>query len=85
MSIESIITRHLIEHGMFPQDASAVIIAMKADSANKAMLERWQDDAANYPLQNMTIAWYSAKQHALAWIDANCPEAWYRPMFESNT
>jgi hypothetical protein len=81
MSIEKVITEKLINNGLFPDDAAKVVEAMKADPANEAMASRWNDDPEGYPPQIMALVWFSAKQHALEWIDANCPKAWYRAVF----
>ncbi len=80
-SIESVITAQLVNNGLFPAPAAAVMEAVKADPANEVMIGRWTDDVEGYPPQIMAAAWYSAKHYALVWIDANCPKACFRPIF----
>jgi hypothetical protein len=81
ITIESEIKDRLVDNGLFPDDADRVISAMKADEANEAMANRWNDSPEGYPPQIMAIAWLSARHHALSWIDANLPLAWYRSLF----
>ena len=81
MTIQNSIKNRLVDSGMFSDQADQVIQAMKDDEANGAMSSRWNDDESGYPVQIMALV-FSAKRHAIEWIDANCPMAWYRPMFE---
>lgn len=39
------------------------------------------DSEDGYPTQLFDILYYQARKIALAWIDANKPNAWYREMF----
>jgi len=66
---------------MNPPAADAVMEAVKSAPENEAMQGRWSDSAEGYPPAIFILAWMSAKEKALEWIDANCPKAWYRPMF----
>ena len=81
MTIEKRIKELLVNNGLSSNHADQVISAMKADDVNKAMLDRWDDDVDVYPQQIIVMAWVSARQHALEWIDANLPLAWFRPLF----
>ena len=42
---------------------------------------RWLDSTEGYPKCMLSLITVSAARAALDWIDANCPQAWYRPMF----
>ena len=81
MTIEDKIKEMLIEHGLFDNQAAEIIEAMKVDEINEPMEHRWTDKVDDYPPQMLTILWAGAKYQALEYIDANCPEAWFRPMF----
>jgi hypothetical protein len=81
MTIESKLTKMLIDRGMFPEQAAEVIAAVKADKANEEISIRFSDDEEGYPLQLMAAMWETTRQHALEWIDANLPRAWFRPLF----
>jgi hypothetical protein len=72
--------KELVANGMFESQADAVLSAVKADSDNKAM-DRWTDDIEGYPSSMLAVVWLMVSTTALAWIDANMPRAWYRPMF----
>ncbi len=56
-------------------------VAKNKDKANKAMANRWSDTADDYPAPLFTVLKMSVKHSALEYIDANCPEAWFRPIF----
>lgn len=82
MTFEEKLTQMLFERGMFKDQAAQVVDAVKADPANEAMAGRWSEEVDAYPDVILKLAWMSTLVHALAWIDANVPAAWYRPMFE---
>jgi len=69
--------------GIFENQADDVLVRVQADEAHEAMLDRWGEPADNYPEQLYLVLWIAVKDVALAWIDENCPRAWFRPMFES--
>jgi hypothetical protein len=81
MSIEEKIEQLLQQNGMFPDQAKAVMARVKDDEANSPMSDRWGDSADEYPPVIISLAWLSAKHHAIEWIDENLPKAWFRPMF----
>lgn len=81
MTIRQTITDRLISCGLMPDDAAKVMDDVIAAEENAPMQGRWDDEATGYPPSILSLAWFSAKQHALAWIDANCPQAWFRGMF----
>lgn len=81
MTIEERIKEWLYNHGMFEDQADAVVKAMKTDEANVAMVNRWGDDVEDYLDSLMVVLLVAAKHAALEYIDANCPRAWFRPMF----
>jgi len=81
MTIEDKLEEMLVEHGMWPEQAEAVMEIMKVDDIHESMIHRWGDDVEDYPQGLLLILWGSAKVKALEYIDANCPEAWFRPMF----
>jgi len=71
----------LVERGMFPLQAQAVMDAVIADPASEPMNGRWTDTSSGYPTSLLAVIWISVERHTLAWIDANLPLAWFRPMF----
>ena len=81
MTFEDKIKEMLVEHGMFENDAAAIVETMKADEVNEPMAHRWNDSVEDYPQSVLIILWASARATALEYIDANCPKAWFRPMF----
>lgn len=81
MSIEDTIVKRLEEHGLFNDQAKAVVESMKVAPGNEVMEGRWRDATSDYPPSILQMAWMSAKLHAVEWIDANCPAHWARGMF----
>lgn len=81
MTFKETAIQSMFERGMFREDAEQAFEILKADPANKAMTTRWNEDVSNYPAVLVNILSLSLNRAALAWIDANCPQAWYRPLF----
>lgn len=81
MTIQDAIKQYLVENGLFPYAADKVIEAVKADEGNECMATRWGDSTDDYPPIMIAAIMVTVKSHALAWIDANLPKAWFRPMF----
>lgn len=81
MTIEEKLVDMLYNHGLFKHQAVEIIERVKADEVNKSMMGRWQDQMDGYPSQLLAGLWLSVEDHALQWIDENCPQAWYRPIF----
>ncbi len=82
MTIKEKLVDMLHDGGMFREQATAVVERVIADPANESMAGRWNDTPEDYPPAILNLAWFSTKRHALAWIDENCPQAWFRGMFE---
>lgn len=83
MTVEEKLMGYLVERGMSPEGAGEVLEAFKAevktltpgdnvslgtdaDKCPRLLYDAWEDEI---------------NHHAVLWIDANCPHAWYRPMF----
>ena len=81
MTFKNYFTKKLEENGMFASDAAAVIDQTIASPEAESMQGRWDDDMAGYPQIMTNIVWMTVRLNALKWIDANAPEAWFRPMF----
>jgi len=81
MTIEEKVKEWLVGQGMFENQAAVVLEMMKADEANEAMAGRWADRIEGYHSGFFAIIAVSARDAALRYIDANCPHAWFRPMF----
>ncbi len=64
--------------------ALSVLDAIQADRRNEAMASRWRDQIDGYPPQIKALCLMIALQIGLEWIDANCPQAFYRPLFEED-
>lgn len=80
-TIRATITDRLQEHGLWPQEAEAVMSAVEAAPENESMKGRWGETPDAYPPMIMTLAWLSAKTKAVEWIDENKPQHFARGMF----
>lgn len=67
--------------GMWPEQAKAVVDMVESEIGD-AMKNRWHDQIEGYPRQLLAVLRLNINSTALRWIDANLPEAWYRPMFD---
>lgn len=82
MTFKERVIELLYKRGMFQDQAEEVLELAMADPANEAMKDRWNDHIEGYPPQTLTVLWFSVKRVALDYIIKNCPQAWFRPMFE---
>lgn len=80
-TIEQNLTRYLYTGGMFENDAKAIMADYKASDLAKAMKNRWNDPASEYPVPLMTTLVIGLNHIAVEWIDKNAPKHWARPMF----
>ena len=71
----------LTQHGLWPQEAEAVLAAAIAHPANEAMATRWDDDMEGYPPAIANVLRMSLSYSAVEWIDANKPQHFARMMF----
>lgn len=46
------------------------------------MNDHWKENIQNYPQNLQPMIWNSIKEFAYEWIKINCPETWFRPMFQ---
>lgn len=81
MTFQEAITKRLVDHGLFDTQAEKVMKALMESPASESMKGRWKDDIEGYPPQMMPVIWMGAKIEAIAFIDAECPKHWARPMF----
>jgi len=77
--------RELIDYGLSDHDAAGVIEQAKTDPTLASMEGRWCDREDSYPFELKPVLWLNLCSVALKWIDANCPAAWFRPLFDKET
>lgn len=73
----------LYNMGVFESDASAIMdlaIPMIAEMLPQYSIT-WDRPSTEYPDPFYTVVFITVKRAALQWIDANKPQAWFRPMF----
>jgi len=74
----------LTERGLSEDEAEAVIEKVVAAPETAAMQGRWDSHIEGYPPQVVNVLWVTVKTHALEYIEATCPLAWFKPMFEES-
>lgn len=70
-----------VERGMFEDQAEAVVDRAIEDKVNESMSHRWDDSIDAYPKTMLAVLTFAVRGAAVAWIEENCPQAWYKPMF----
>jgi hypothetical protein len=73
--------RYLVDRGMFENQAAQVFQSVKSDEVNAPMAKRWNDTIDGYPPVMLNVLALGLNRAATQWIDANLPNAWYRPVF----
>lgn len=81
MTIRELMIKNLDGNGMLPEQISAVMAAAMKPEAIPAMQGRWEDPVSEYLPSFPPVVWLHVRRIALAWIDANFPNAWFRAMF----
>jgi hypothetical protein len=79
MTLEERLTEKLIKMGLFENQAKEVLSLAKKEPALATI--KWGYGEDQYPAEMNGLIWLFVKKHGLEWIDANCPNAWFRGMF----
>ncbi len=82
MTIRKHFEKVLYEHGLFEDQASAIMDAAAADKLLEAMQDRWNDDVSGYEKPMFGVIFLSVKRVAAKWLADNFPNHWARGMFE---
>jgi len=82
MTILDFLKYRLIDNFVPPHGADEILKRVQEDPGNEGMRGRWTDHAEGNPPQLLSTLWLSTQKKALQWIDENCPQAFYRVMFE---
>jgi hypothetical protein len=72
----------LYNNGMFQDQAEQVLERVVTDDACTDFQGRWNDRVEDYPSLMVNLLWMAVKRVALAWINENCPQAWFKPLFD---
>lgn len=85
MTIGQKMIEMMTERGMSQELAERVFALAKKDESSSAMIDRWDDQASDYPEPVIRIAKVSVSIFTADWLEENQPLAWYRPLFELPT
>jgi len=84
MTFNEAMKNMMVENGMFPQQADSVLLLAKDHALLDTMKGRMDEQTDGYPPIMLPVVWVSMQAIALEWIEANLPNAWYKPMFQNN-
>ena len=79
MTFHELAHQYLTGNGMFDSGADKLLAAIERDEAD--MRDIWRKQTSAFPTEFAAVFLLRLKRFALLWIEANEPEAWYRPMF----
>jgi hypothetical protein len=82
MTLKQTVLDYFESNGMSEQQSAAVFDALRTDPNQSSMLTRWNDPTSDYPPVMVQIVTLAARFHAARWIEDNCPEAWFRTVFD---
>jgi hypothetical protein len=75
--------KHLFNHGLFEDQAKAVVDHYTASRAGEPMRDRMNDDIAGYPPQIMAGVQMGIHGAAVEWLESNKPNHWAMPVFKA--
>jgi len=79
MNIEEWLTQELTTRGLWEEQSAAIMDIIKADKSARGV--RWSELVEGYPDAFRGALLMFAGSEAVAWIDENCPRAWFRSVF----
>jgi len=74
MTIINKLVTLLTDHGLWPNEIAEVLSIIKSAPENESMTGRWDDEESDYPPAIMTLAWMSAKAHAIDYLEKTKPK-----------
>jgi hypothetical protein len=76
--------RFCFENGMFPNEAAEVVeMTIKRIEKLRPSPPDWDGPANQYPPAFHKVLSFWFADTAVKWIDENCPDAFYRPIFDA--
>jgi hypothetical protein len=81
MVFKDFVLQELEKNGLFNHQALDVFTLVEKNMSE--MRSRWNDDVSGYPPVMKNIVWANVKIVTLKYIETTCPDAWFKPMFET--
>jgi len=81
MTIEQKIRKLLEEHGLWPEKNVDAVMKIYKETHPEIEDKVWSEPESAYPPQMIAVIWAGMCHTVVEWIDENCPQAFYRPMF----
>lgn len=72
-SFRDAMTKRLIDHGCWPDEAKAIIEEVSVAPESSAMEGRWDDDTAGYPDTMKVVLWITVKSRAIKYLERTKP------------
>jgi hypothetical protein len=81
MTLHEFYHNSLTNRGLWPEEADAIMGEFKSSPLATALADRWNEDAAGYPMAVHAGISMNLDAVALKWIEKNAPKHWAKPMF----
>lgn len=81
MTVRDKLTEMMVNSGLWPKEADAVIKSLDDDENYKALVDVLNKPWEEYPHPFHGVAWATIRNLALKWIDANKPMHFARRSF----
>lgn len=78
MTVRQAIEKRLVEHGLWPNEATTIVKELEPKEVVEAFQGRWDEDESVYGPMMVNIIFLSAKRQALEYIDKDCPSHFAR-------
>lgn len=85
MTIRELFEKRLYEHGLFEDQARAIINQhILNEGPDSPLTGRWESDSTGYPDVLYNVLWMSIKHTAHDWLREHKPQHWALPIFDPN-
>lgn len=83
MTIRIKLETALVNHGLWPEEATTVIQTLESDENFQMMKGRYDEDETAYPPALFATILFVAKNKAVEWIDTNNPKHFARALLSA--
>lgn len=82
-SLQEFAIQYLVDNGLWPHEAAAVVDEAMRSPLNAALAGRWNDAADGYPIEVKAALLLSLNHGTAKWLAENKPEHFARRHFEA--
>lgn len=81
VTINALFMKHLVDRGLFPDQAEKILEIARARPIGAMMAGRWDDQPGDYPTMLIQALTKDIDLAAIAWFDEHFPQHWARSLF----